>query len=172
MSIGRYVMPSHFSLKLTINTTAHIEELYIGIEGVATHVPVGLSCLLHGLRDGGVVNREFSYSYGLRIMSPHRSTDLNPLTTACGASSRGRPTNQLSHNTEDSMKASVVDIIANADENHVFRLCSCFRGRIDTLFEAKGVFIFFIFFPRINVLFFSKLNLYTNIFENILTYSV
>ena len=52
-----------------------------------------------------------------------------------------RETNQRPHNTNDSLKAAIVDVMANMNENHLIRASSRFQSRIEAVIEAEGGFI-------------------------------
>jgi inhibitor of nuclear factor kappa-B kinase subunit alpha len=71
---------------------------------------------------------------------PPSSPDLNPLDYYVWGVVE-RETNKHAHNTKDSLKAAIGDIMANINKDHLINACSRFRSRIEAVIEVEGGFI-------------------------------
>ena len=71
---------------------------------------------------------------------PPSSPDLNPLDYYVWGVVE-RETNKHAHNTKDSLKAAIGDIMANINKNHLINARSRCRSRIEAVIEVEGGFI-------------------------------
>uniref|UniRef100_A0A0K2VI58 Uncharacterized protein n=1 Tax=Lepeophtheirus salmonis TaxID=72036 RepID=A0A0K2VI58_LEPSM len=59
-------------------------------------------------------------------------------TISCGPSWRGSPTSVL---TTIWLRSSIIEALSNMNKNHMIKVCSRFRSRLEALVEAEGGWI-------------------------------
>ena len=68
------------------------------------------------------------------------SPDLNPLDYYMWGVV-DRDVNRYPHNTKDSLKASIVRVMDNIEEDRLIHACQRFRSQIQAVIEVEGDFI-------------------------------
>lgn len=139
---------------LRLNAIAYIKLLYtvvkLWIERVIIHVPSVLCTLPHSPCDPRVTGQEFSQLYHLIIRCLLALLIWIPSTTISGMLSRKK--SNWSHNTNNSLKLTIIDLMTNMNKNHLIWVSSHFWGHPWGSLVLLNNF-FFLF----------NLNIYTNL---------
>lgn len=143
-----HVMPPHFFPQgLRVNAAAYIETLDTvvkpWIEGVARGRPYVFQQDSAPSHTAGTTQEWLAENFHDHVTPniwPPSSPDLNPLDYYVWGVVE-RETNKHAHNTKDSLKAAIGDVMANINKDHLINACSRFRSRIEAVIEAEGGFI-------------------------------
>lgn len=108
------------------------------IKEVATYVSTGLCSHTQGLCKPGVASQECP-QVTLNIWFPS-SPDLNSLEFYVWSIVK-QANNQWHHNTKNSLKAAILNVIASMNKKILIQICSHFRGHTDAILKAEDRFI-------------------------------
>lgn len=143
-----HVMPPHFFRQgLRVTSAAYIEVLDTVVKPWIDRVRNGRpyifqqdSAPAHKAQNTQEWLADHFYDHITPNLWPPNSPDLNPLDYYVWGVVE-RDVNKHPHNTKDSLKASIVRVMDNIDEDHLKRACSRFRSRIEAVIEVEGNFI-------------------------------
>ena len=143
-----HVMPPHFFTQgMKINAAAYIEVLSTVVKPWIDTVRNGRPYIFQ--QDSAPAHKaqrtqewlaDNFHDHITPNLWPPSSPDLNPLDYYVWGVVE-RDVNKHPHNTKDSLKASIVRVMQDIDEDHLKLACQRFRSRIEAVIDAEGGFI-------------------------------
>ena len=143
-----HVMPPHFFQEcLRVNAAGYIKVLETVVKPWIDQVAQGRPYVLQ--QDSAPAHKaeviqewlaQNCHDHVTTNMWPPSSPDLNPMDYYVWGVVE-KDTNKHPHSNKESLKAAIVHVMGNTQEEPLIRACSRFRSRIEAVIEAEGGFI-------------------------------